>query len=195
MAGGLDDVVGRAGEWAYRRALTAERAAKDAFFRTSLQSPLEPRDQASFTGLAYYPVDPAFQVPALPLLPYRGDGPATFDMPASDGQQRPAARVGSLVFTLGGVELALTAYRFQDRPEHGALFVPFIDETSGRETYGAGRYLDLEASPDGEYVLDFNLAYHPFCAYSPYFSCPLTPAENRLAVAVRAGERLRIPAP
>jgi hypothetical protein len=62
--------------------------------------------------------------------------------------------------------------------------------TSGNETYGAGRYLDLEAESDGTYVIDFNLAYHPYCVYADDFSCPLTPAENRLPIRIEAGERL-----
>ena len=68
--------------------------------------------------------------------------------------------------------------------------MPFLDATSGTETYGAGRYLDLEPEDDGTYILDFNLAYHPSCVYDAIFSCPLTPAENRLPVRVEAGERL-----
>ena len=73
--------------------------------------------------------------------------------------------------------------------KHG-VFLPFLDATSGHETYGAGRYLDLEPDEDGTYAIDFNLAYHPSCVYSPRFSCPLTPAENRLPVRIEAGERL-----
>ena len=68
-----------------------------------------------------------------------------------------------------------------------------MDATSGHETYGAGRYLDLEAERDGRFTLDFNLADHPYCAWSPNFSCPLTPEENRLALSVEAGERLNAP--
>jgi len=68
--------------------------------------------------------------------------------------------------------------------------VPFIDRTSGTETYGAGRYLDLEPEADGTYWLDFNLAYHPSCVHDPKYSCPLTPAENRLPIRIEAGERL-----
>ena len=71
-----------------------------------------------------------------------------------------------------------------------ALFVPFLDATTGTETYGAGRYLDLETDDDGTWTLDFNLAYHPSCVYDPRFSCPLTPPENRLGLRVEAGERL-----
>ena len=75
--------------------------------------------------------------------------------------------------------------------DEGFLFVPFVDATSGSETYGAGRYLDLEPEDDGTYTLDFNLAYHPSCVYDPKFSCPLTPSENRLPVRIEAGERLQ----
>ena len=70
------------------------------------------------------------------------------------------------------------------------LFVPFLDATSGSETYGAGRYLDVPVEDDGTYSIDFNLAYHPSCVYDAKFSCPLTPAENRLPVRIEAGERL-----
>ncbi|MBI3751459.1 MAG: DUF1684 domain-containing protein [Chloroflexi bacterium] len=65
-----------------------------------------------------------------------------------------------------------------------------MDATTGTESYGAGRYLDLEPEADGSYALDFNLAYHPLCVYDPKYSCPLTPAENRLPIRIEAGERL-----
>ena len=84
----------------------------------------------------------------------------------------------------------LTAYTF-DGGDGQSLFVPFLDATSGTETYGAGRYLDLEPEDDLSYELDFNLAYHPSCVYDPVYSCPLTPAENRLPIRIEAGERLR----
>ena len=67
--------------------------------------------------------------------------------------------------------------------------MPFVDATSGTETYGAGRYLELEALEDGTFLADFNLAYNPYCAYSEDYSCPIPPAENRISVPVRAGEK------
>ena len=72
---------------------------------------------------------------------------------------------------------------------HPGYFVPYRDATSGDETYGAGRYLDIDPNPDGTVTIDFNLAYNPLCAYSDAFSCPLPPVENWLAVPIRAGER------
>ena len=91
-----------------------------------------------------------------------------------------------------GATRRLTGYVLDgdDAAEVDSVFVPFLDATSGTETYGAGRYLDLEAEPDGRYALDFNLAYHPYCVYAPTYSCPLTTAENRLPIRIEAGERL-----
>ncbi|MEO5965398.1 MAG: DUF1684 domain-containing protein, partial [Candidatus Limnocylindrales bacterium] len=131
-----------------------------------------------------------------------------------DGRLRPAERAGIFRFELGGAAQALTAYRLASASggagasasggagasggsgasasgeELESLFVPFLDATTGTESYGAGRYLDVEPEEDGTWTLDFNLAYHPSCVYDPRFSCPLTPAENRLTVRVEAGERL-----
>ena len=76
-------------------------------------------------------------------------------------------------------------------PDVDHLFVPFTDLTSGTETYPAGRYLDLDRTPTGIYVIDFNRAYHPYCYYNPTFDCPYPPAENRLRIPIRAGERLK----
>lgn len=177
------------GATTYEQAVDNDRVAKDAYFRSSPHSPLEADARAGFHGLSYFPVHLSYRIEGLRLLPYAGDGPLAFLMPTSDGQDRHAIRAGSFVFEVGGDRQGLTAYRFQGA-EGDSLFVPFLDATSGVDTYGAGRYLDVEPGPDGRYVLDFNRAYHPYCAYSPSFSCPLTPAENRLGVRIEAGERL-----
>jgi len=174
---------------AYLAAIAHEREAKDEFFHDSPQSPIPAETRATFRGLAYWPIDPGYVVIDLELGPYVGDGPATFEIPTSDGRLRPAERAGTFSFELGGAPRTLTAYRLANMTG-GSLFVPFLDATSGTETYGAGRYLDVEPEPDGRYFLDFNLAYQPYCAYAPQYSCPLTPAENRLATRVEAGERL-----
>ena len=114
------------------------------------------------------------------------------------GDRVVVKRVQEDVKTAGGIIIPDTA---QEKPQEGeivavgpggenGLFVPFTDATSGRETYGGGRYLDLPERADGTYVLDFNAAYHPYCVYDPAYSCPVPPPENRLALAVTAGERL-----
>ncbi len=173
----------------YADAVAELRADKDAFFKDADGSPLPAAERDAFRGLPYFPIDEGLRLGALPLLPYTGSEPVQFEIPTSDGRLRPAERAGVFRFTIDGVDCALTAYRFASGASD-TLFVPFLDATSGAETYGAGRYLDLEAEDDGSYVLDFNLAYHPSCVYDPRFSCPLTPAENRLTVRVEAGERL-----
>lgn len=167
-------------------AIGAERAAKDEQFRLSPYSPIPPEARHAFTGLAYYPVDASYRFEGLPLGPYEGEGDELFLMPTSTDDMRRAWRAGSFRFEVGGQALSLVAYDLG----HGSLFVPFQDTTSGTETYGAGRYLDVSANPDDTFTLDFNEAYFPYCAYSPSYSCPLTPAENRLPVRIEAGERL-----
>jgi uncharacterized protein len=173
----------------YKDAVEGFRLDKDEFFKTHPRSPIPAAERAAFTGLPYYPVDEALAFDDRVLEPYLGDEPSNFQIPTSDGQLRPAHRAGVLRFELGGETRQLTAYTF-DGGDGESLFVPFLDQTSGTETYGAGRYLDLEPEADGTYSLDFNLAYHPSCVYDPIYSCPLTPAENRLPVRIEAGERL-----
>ncbi|HSL75762.1 MAG TPA: DUF1684 domain-containing protein [Candidatus Limnocylindrales bacterium] len=176
----------------YEEAIGGFRAEKDAFFASHEQSPIPEGERGRFTGLPYYPLDPDWRFEDLRLEEYAGDQPADFQIPTSDGRLRPAHRAGVLRFERDGDRHGLTAYTF-DGGDEESLFVPFLDATSGTETYGAGRYLDLEREDDGSYSLDFNLAYHPSCVYDPKYSCPLTPAENRLPMRIEAGERLAAP--
>ena len=173
----------------YPDAIRQFRADKDHFFRTANGSPIPAGEREAFAGLPYYPVDEALRFDDLRIEPYTGTEPSHFEIPTSDGKLRPAHRAGVFRFDLEGEPRSLTGYRF-DTGESESVFVPFLDATSGTETYGAGRYLDLFPEDDGTFALDFNLAYHPSCVYDPKFSCPLTPPENRLPVRIEAGERL-----
>jgi uncharacterized protein (DUF1684 family) len=175
----------------YEDAVQQFRDEKDEYFASAADSPIPEEQRAAFTGLAYFSVDEGLVVEGLELEPYTGTEPARFSIPTSDGRLRPAERAGVLRFDLGGQELALTGYRFAGDEDDG-LFVPFLDTTSGAETYGAGRYLDLEPEDDGTWTIDFNLAYQPLCVHDPRYSCPLTPAENRLPIRIEAGERLPV---
>ena len=174
---------------AYPDAIAAYRAEKDAFFRNERGSPIAETDRGTFAGLPYFPVDEGLRFEGLSLEPYAGNEPVMFQIPTSDGRLRDAERAGVFRFDLGGARHALTGYSFADGGSE-SVFVPFLDLTSGTETYGAGRYLDLSPERDGTFSLDFNLAYHPSCVYDPKYSCPLTPAENRLPIRIEAGERL-----
>jgi uncharacterized protein (DUF1684 family) len=176
----------------YPTAVEQFRADKDEYFREAHDSPIPHDQRHDFAGLPYFPVDESLRFEGLTLEPYAGHEPTTFQIPPSDGKLRDAERAGTLSFPLGGATQRLTGYRFA-KDGSGSLFVPFLDVTSGTETYGAGRYLDIDPDPeDGTYVIDFNLAYHPSCVYDARFSCPLTPAENRLPVRIEAGERLPV---
>ncbi|TMC13130.1 MAG: DUF1684 domain-containing protein [Chloroflexi bacterium] len=182
---------------AYRLpALEAWRAARDRLFREHPQSPVPAAERAAFPGLRWFAPDPAYRVAAV-LTP--GDGAALdIDTGGEDGVVR-YRRIGSLGFRLHDQECSLTVLALVG---YGSgLFVPFRDGTSGAESYGGGRYLvDTVKGTDAgclevttgstEVTIDFNSAYHPSCVYSPRWACPLAPPENRLPVAVRAGERL-----
>ena len=161
-------------------------AARDSFFR-SPASPLLPTDRDAFDGLAYFPYDTAFVYRAQVRPELARD---TFGMVTSTGEVRPFIRYGLFRLEAGGQARTLVVFQSVGEGSDGRLFLPFQDGTSGRSTYGGGRYLDLPESPDGRYVLDFNQAYHPYCVYNPLYSCPLPPRENRLGLAVAAGERL-----
>lgn len=174
---------------AYRDAVEGFRQDKDEFFKTDPRSPIPADERGAFTGLPFFPVDETLVFESRTLEPYTGHEPSNFQIPTSDGKLRAAHRAGVLRFDLEGKTRQLTAYTF-DGGDGESLFVPFLDQTSGTETYGAGRYLDIDPDEDGTYELDFNLAYHPSCVYDPRFSCPLTPAENRLPLRIEAGERL-----
>jgi uncharacterized protein (DUF1684 family) len=173
----------------YGDAVRAFRDDKDEYFRTGARSPLPAAERDGFEGLPYFPVDEGLRFEGLRLEPYAGSEPTSFAIPTSDGKLRPAERAGTLSFAVDGTPCALTAYTFEGGDAE-SVFVPFLDATTGKESYGAGRYLDIDREADGTYVLDFNLAYHPSCVYDMKFSCPLTPAENRLPVRIEAGERL-----
>ena len=173
----------------YPTAVAMFRADKDEYFRRAHNSPIPHDQRHDFPGLPYFPVDEALRFEGLRLEPYTGSEPASFEIPTSDGRLRPAQRAGVFRFAIDGTTHSLTGYTFASGASE-SVFVPFLDLTSGHESYGAGRYLDLFPEADGTYALDFNLAYHPSCVYDARFSCPLTPAENRLPVRIEAGERL-----
>lgn len=174
----------------YQDQIAAWHAEKDGFMRESPESPVPQDRRATFPPLTYFPVDPAYRVPA-ELEPSSG-GPA-IQMPTSTGQRRQMRRVGRLKFMLKGEPLTLGAFVDASETDMRRLFVPFGDLTNGTETYPGGRYLDLERTATGIYDLDFNRAYNPFCFYNSSYDCPYPPPENRLKVPIRAGERLPKP--
>jgi uncharacterized protein (DUF1684 family) len=183
------------------RATLEFRVARDSLFKEHPQSPLPPDQRAAYPGVAYWDYDPAWRLtarlePAEPAAAASPFGDQALALPSSGDEAFRFTRIGRVALDgpLGGAKLAV----FWMEGYAGGLFLPFRDATSGSETYGAGRYLldtvkgaDMGGDPvTGELVLDFNMAYHPSCVYDPRWNCPLAPLENRLPVAVRAGERL-----
>jgi hypothetical protein len=173
-------------EW--RDDIEAQRDQKRQYFRESRHSPLPPDMRGEqFPGLDYYDVDPAYRF-VLPLHEHEEKEQITVETTA-DGEQT-YLRWGEFRFDLDGDQYTLQAYR-SDR-ETDRLWVPFRDQTNDEETYGAGRYLDLEFDhhrTDEGWVLDFNAAYNPTCAYNHAYECPMIPMDNWLDVRIEAGER------
>jgi uncharacterized protein len=169
------------------------RGEKDELFRAHPESPLPADERAGFTTLHYWPFDPGARVVARLLPTPDEEAPAPIE--TSTGAELAFSQIGWLDFRYAGQDCRLGAYWIHGYA--GGLFVPFRDGTSGRETYGGGRYLldtiksaDFGSDADsGSVVLDFNYAYHPSCFYHPKWTCPLAPPDNWLAIPIRAGER------
>jgi len=170
-----------------------DRATKERFFRDlgNADNPmksLSAEQRAHLLPLSYFPVDAEYSVPAQLIV---SDEQPVFEMPTSKGLLRKERRVGILHFTLKGQALTLGAFIDDTTRDMTTLFVPFTDLTTGKETYAAGRYLDLHRTATGVYVIDFNQAYNPYCAYNATYDCPYPPPTNRLKVAVMAGEQVK----
>jgi hypothetical protein len=161
--------------------LVRDRNDKDEFFRISPHSPIPGQEQVAFGGLAYFDPNPdlVFTVEPEPVEP------SQVTIETTTGDSRTYRRVATANVVIDDTEVSLALYS----TGHDGLFLPFRDATSGRETYGAGRYLDVDPNEDGTITIDFNYAYAPFCAYSAQYSCALPPQENWMTVAVEAGER------
>lgn len=174
-------------ESTFLRDLDAFRRAKDEALRQP-DSPIPAEKRSVVLPLDYFPGSIGYKVPA--VLRLDTDQP-TLEMPTSTGQRRQMRRAGTLQFMVKGQPLSLGAFVEADASTMDRLFVPFTDLTSGAETYPAGRYLDLDRTPTGLYVIDFNRAYNPYCYYNATYDCPYPPRDNRLRLPVRAGEKMK----
>ena len=172
---------------AWKAKIEQDRIEKNLFFSNSSQSPIDFMQRRKFDGLNYFPPEPKF---ALKLELQEHAEKKTMKVKDSKGNTRKFIGWGEFNFELDGEKYTLQAYKSDAHEER--LFVPFKDATSGKDTYGAGRYLDLETEhdySDGKWSLDFNAAYNPYCAYSHSYACPMVPPENWLKVAIQAGEK------
>ena len=174
---------------AYIRSIKKHRKSLHKAFKNPETSPF--KEQANtYIRLDYYAPDPSYRVKAEIRLTPEAD---PFQISTSNpNRNKQFVSYGTLHFELNGQSYQLTAYRNLELPGipqyQRHLFVPFTDLTTGRETYGGGRYIDLEIPESGdEILLDFNLCYNPYCAYGDGWSCPIPPKENFLEVKVEAG--------
>ena len=176
-------------EEAYIEEIRNFQKKENADFLNPDKSPLSKEDRLAFEGHSFYPIDPEYRVIA--------DFVATpeakpFPLATSKGTTKLYRKLGDLKFNLKGQALSLEVYqqikRFTLPGEKTYLFLPIIDKTTGVETYGAGRYMHYEGIPEGnKWVIDFNKAYNPYCAYSDNYECPVVPNPNHLPIAIRAG--------
>lgn len=165
------------------------RTTRDELFVSHEQSPLPPEQRASFAGVSYFDYNPAFRF-EVELVPAEAE---RYDITSSRDGTYSFTRFARAPLHLAGTDVELEVYWLE--AYGGGIFVPFRDATSGKSTYGAGRYMldtvkgsDL-GNADGKLVLDFNFAYNPSCSYDPRWDCPLAPPPNWLKAPVEAGER------
>lgn len=168
---------------AYELAVLRHRFEKDAALAEPEASVLLETDRVAFRGLSYFPVDSTYRF-LLPLIP--ADTVEIVDIAQQTGGTKPYLRQGTVALPFETDTCTLAVFLPMSGPKRS--WIPFTDQTSGEETYGGGRYLDVNIE-NGIVEVDFNYAYNPFCAYNPEFVCGLPPAENHLPVAIEAGEK------
>ena len=173
-------------EWKER--VKAERKEKNGFFLFHPQSPIPLEERERFEELDYYPLNPNYR---FDLQLHEHDEKEVVKMVYTKGNEQDFLRWGEFRFRISDQEQILQAYKNDSTEDK--LFIPFKDETSGKETYGAGRYIDLDSerhhTSEERWILDFNKAYNPWCVYSEAYTCPFVPPENWLKVPIRAGEK------
>ena len=163
------------------------REEKDSFFKMHPQSPISYEEKNGFRGLNYYPVKAELR---FTLELHENKDKKMIEVNDNKENKQEFLRWGEFRLEIGGEQVILQAYKSD--PYEERLWVPFRDNTNKKETYGAGRYIDLESrrdKEDGKWILDFNQAYNPFCAYSENYICPFIPPENWLPVKIEAGEK------
>ncbi len=175
-------------EWKAR--LERERQGKNRFFLLDSQSPIphDERNNLVGKGLSYFPADPDLR---FELKLHEHEEKKKIRVATTQDGERDFIRWGEFRFEANGEQCALQAYKSGFEEER--LWIPFRDRTSGKETYGAGRYIDLDPErhriAEDKWILDLNEAYNPWCAYSEAYTCPFVPPENWLEVPIRAGEK------
>ncbi|WP_242135379.1 DUF1684 domain-containing protein [Aestuariivivens marinum] len=172
------------GETEFQRELNAQ-------YKDASTSPLKEEDRKSFTGLDFFKFDSIYVVTAQFI---RTPNENPFKMKTTTDRLPVYVKYGELLFSLKGEDFKLNIYQNQGLIEQEGyedyLFLPFLDETNGLESYGGGRYIDARIPKDDTMVIDFNQAYNPYCAYNDTYSCPIVPRDNYLRIRIEAGVKV-----
>lgn len=167
----------------YQEQITKKRQETDMFFKTDKKSPLPKTERVDFKGLKYYTIDSNYRLVAKMK---KIKNAKQVSMETSKHQEKFYLPYAKASFDLHGKKCELTIYKSVNQDY---LFLPFTDLTTGKQSYGAGRYIEVEELSNKQILIDFNIAYNPYCAYSDNYNCPYPPAENDLAIKIEAGEK------
>ena len=177
--------VGESSE-AYLERIEEERKNRNGYMLSS-SSPLNDEDRNAFTNLKYYPVKEEFKILAK-FTPIQRKQPIF--IPTTTGESKKYIPYGHAEFELEGKTQKLILYQDWEESIPNKLSLMFADNTSGETTYGGGRYIDVIRSNTNSIIIDFNMAYNPYCHFNDEYSCPIPPRENLMTVAIEAGEKL-----
>lgn len=170
----------------YKQRVEEDRKNRNGYMRSS-SSPLKSEDRKDFTGLNYYPIDESYKVRAK-LTEVKLKQPIF--IPTTTGESKKYIPFGYAEFELKGSQYKLLLYQDWEETNPNRLSLMFADDTSGDETYGGGRYIDVTHTGNNSVIIDFNMAYNPFCHFNEEYSCPIPPRENLLTIAIEAGEKV-----
>lgn len=171
---------------AYLEKIEKERERQFKFIRFNIESPLTEEQKKDFKSLTFYEINPSYRVKAR-LVPI--ESKKVREVPLTDGSKEKYIEHSYAEFELGGQTNKLLLLQSVKETDMRNFFLAFADETSGKETYGGGRFLNVRQDGKNSITIDFNLAYNPYCAYNPDYACPLPPKENLMTIAIEAGEK------
>ena len=171
---------------AYIERIETDRKDRNGFMLSS-SSPLPDEKKPDFKGLNYYPVNEAYKVTARIEM---SNNKQPIFIESTTGEQLKYIPFARAFFELNDQKLSVLLYQDWEEKDPNKLSLMFADETSAIETYGGGRYLDVMYRNTNSVIIDFNLAYNPYCHFNDEFSCPIPPRENMLNVAIKAGEKI-----
>ncbi len=170
----------------YVEKIERERERQFKFLRFNPESPLSTEQKNELNALSFYPINIDYRIRAK-MVP--AEDRRVVEIPMTDGTIEKYIKHSYAEFELKGEKQRLLLLQAVSEVDKRNFFLAYADETSGVDTYGGGRYLNLRQDGKSSVLIDFNLAYNPYCAYNPDYACPLPPKENIMNIAIEAGEK------